>query len=42
MWRSRWDSLTLFTPVQYNALPGLPFPGSPGTYLPPAAGPDLS
>ena len=32
VWRSRWDSLTLFTPVQYDALPGMPFPGSPGTY----------
>jgi putative flavoprotein involved in K+ transport len=31
-WRSRWDSLTLFTPVQYDALPGMPFPGSPDTY----------
>jgi putative flavoprotein involved in K+ transport len=31
-WRSRWDSLTLFTPTQYNALPGMPFPGSPDTY----------
>ena len=31
-WRSRWDSLTLFTPVQYNALPGMPFPGPPDTY----------
>ena len=31
-WRSRWDSLTLFTPVQHNALPGLPFPGPPDTY----------
>jgi choline dehydrogenase-like flavoprotein len=28
-WRSRWDSLTLFTPAQYNALPGMPFPGLP-------------
>ena len=28
-WRSRWDSLTLFTPAQYAALPGMPFPGSP-------------
>jgi hypothetical protein len=27
VWRSRWDSLQLFTPAQYNALPGLPFPG---------------
>src|SRR5262245_32638949 len=31
-WRSRWDSLTLFTPAQYNALPGMPFPGPPDTY----------
>jgi putative flavoprotein involved in K+ transport len=27
-WRKRWDSLRLFTPVRYNALPGMPFPGS--------------
>jgi putative flavoprotein involved in K+ transport len=26
-WRKRWDSLRLFTPARYNALPGLPFPG---------------
>lgn len=32
MWRSRWDSLTLFTPAQYNTLPGMPFPGPPDTY----------
>ena len=31
-WRSRWDSLTLFTPAQHNALPGMPFPGPPDTY----------
>jgi putative flavoprotein involved in K+ transport len=31
-WRSRWDSLTLFTPAQYDALPGMPFPGRPDTY----------
>jgi len=31
-WRSRWDSLTLFTPAQYAALPGMPFPESPDTY----------
>jgi putative flavoprotein involved in K+ transport len=31
-WRCRWDSLTLFTPAQYNALPGMPFPGAPDTY----------
>ena len=28
-WRERWDSLTLFTPRRYDALPGLPFPGNP-------------
>jgi putative flavoprotein involved in K+ transport len=27
-WRSRWDSLTLFTPAQHDALPGMPFPGT--------------
>ena len=31
-WQSRWDSLTLFTPTQYDALPGRPFPGPPDTY----------
>ena len=31
-WRSRWDSLTLFTPAQYNSLPGMPFPGARDTY----------
>jgi putative flavoprotein involved in K+ transport len=31
-WRSRWDSLTLFTPAQYDALPGMPFPGKADTY----------
>ena len=31
-WDSRWDSLTLFTPTQYDALPGMPFPGPPDTY----------
>lgn len=25
-WRNRWDSLRLFTPARYNALPGLTFP----------------
>jgi putative flavoprotein involved in K+ transport len=25
-WRSRWDSLRLFSPAQYDSLPGLPFP----------------
>ena len=28
-WRRRWDSLTLFTPRRYDALPGLRFPGDP-------------
>lgn len=27
-WRQRWDSLRLFTPARYDALPGLSFPGS--------------
>jgi putative flavoprotein involved in K+ transport len=32
VWRSRWDSLTLFTPVRYDSLPGLTFPGDPAGY----------
>ena len=28
-WRSRWDSLTLFTPARYDALPGMAFPAEP-------------
>lgn len=28
-WRKRWDSLQLFTPAKYSALPGLAFPGEP-------------
>jgi putative flavoprotein involved in K+ transport len=31
-WRSRWDSLVLFTPRRYSALPGLTFPGDPDGY----------
>jgi putative flavoprotein involved in K+ transport len=31
-WRERWDSLTLFTPRGYSALPGLRFPGDPDGY----------
>ena len=31
-WRERWDSLTLFTPRRYSALPGLPFSGDPNGY----------
>jgi putative flavoprotein involved in K+ transport len=32
VWRSRWDSLRLFTPAQYAGLPGLPFPAPANTY----------
>lgn len=28
-WRARWDSLRLFTPARYSALPDLPFPAPP-------------
>jgi putative flavoprotein involved in K+ transport len=28
-WRQRWDSLKLFTPAKYSALPGLPFACAP-------------
>jgi putative flavoprotein involved in K+ transport len=31
-WRERWESLTLFTPRRYSALPELPFPGDPDGY----------
>jgi putative flavoprotein involved in K+ transport len=31
-WRSRWDSLVLFTPRRYDSLPGLQFPGDPHGY----------
>jgi putative flavoprotein involved in K+ transport len=31
-WRSRWDSLRLFTPARYDGLPGREFPGEPDTY----------
>jgi putative flavoprotein involved in K+ transport len=31
-WRTRWDSLRLFTPRRYDALPGLAFPGDPDGY----------
>jgi putative flavoprotein involved in K+ transport len=26
-WRTRWDSLRLFTPARFNGLDGMPFPG---------------
>ncbi len=32
VWRSRWDSLTLFTPARHDALPGRAFPGDPDHY----------
>jgi putative flavoprotein involved in K+ transport len=32
IWRSRWDSLRLFTSAEYNDLPGKQFPGTRGTY----------
>ena len=32
VWRHRWDSLRLFTPGRYDALPGLPFPGASTAY----------
>ena len=31
-WRSRWDSLRLFTPGRYDNLPGMPFPGDRHAY----------
>ena len=31
-WSSRWDSLVLFTPSQFDNLPGLPFPGPVDAY----------
>lgn len=31
-WRSRWDSLVLFTSRRYDSLPGLQFPGDPDGY----------
>ena len=31
-WRGRWDSLRLFSPAQYDALPGMAFPAPADTY----------
>jgi len=31
-WLSRWDSLKLFTPTEYNNLPGLKFDAPKGYY----------
>jgi putative flavoprotein involved in K+ transport len=33
VWRNRWDSLRLFTPSQFNGLPGMRFP-KPDDYFP--------
>ena len=33
-WRNRWDSLRLFTPAFFNALPGMDFPADDPEYLP--------
>jgi putative flavoprotein involved in K+ transport len=33
-WRTRWDSLRLFSPAQYDSLPGMPFPAPDGSYHP--------
>ena len=32
VWRSRWDSLRLFSPAQYDSLPGMDFPARADTY----------
>jgi putative flavoprotein involved in K+ transport len=31
-WRNRWDSLRLFTPAQYDGLPGMRFPATDDVY----------
>ena len=31
-WRTRWDSLRLFTAAQYDSLPGMAFPAASDTY----------
>lgn len=31
-WRAQWDTLRLYTPVKYNGLPGLNFPGERWSY----------
>jgi putative flavoprotein involved in K+ transport len=31
-WRTRWDSLRLFTTARYDGLPGMPFPGHRASY----------
>src|SRR4029078_12910144 len=32
-WRSRWDSLRLFTPARYNRLPGMRFPARGDAFI---------
>lgn len=32
VWRSRWDSLRLFTPARFDGLDGMPFPASPNHF----------
>ena len=41
VWRSRWDSLRLFTPARYDSLPGLTFPGDPDALPDPRRGRQL-
>jgi putative flavoprotein involved in K+ transport len=31
-WRTRWDSLRLFTPARYDGLAGMPFPADPHSF----------
>lgn len=31
-WRRQWDSLKLYSPAQYDSLPGLPFPAAKWSY----------
>jgi putative flavoprotein involved in K+ transport len=31
-WRTRWDSLRLFSPARYNGLDGMPFPAPPNAF----------
>ena len=31
-WRAQWDSLRLYSPAQYDGLPGLPFPSPRWSY----------
>ena len=31
-WRRQWDTLRLYSPAKYDALPGMPFPAPPWSY----------